>query len=96
VLGFQVELSSLLDLTKEDKIVHFNETYEGVLDSGTSVLLVPPEIYDELMASIMINKEYTELFGVYFSTCDSLAYPSLYVELTGGLFFEVPPSAYLE
>ena len=89
-------LSQLLDSTMKDLYVRYNEAYEGVLDSGTSVLLVPPEIYDELMASIMINKDYTELYGVYFSICNSLAYPSLYIELTGGLFFEVPPSAYLE
>lgn len=68
----------------------------AILDTGTTLMLVPTEFYHPIMSRIV---EGTPAFkargGYYIDYCDNSAlYPSLYL-LMGGTWMEVPASSYM-
>jgi len=75
--------------------VSFSNT--GILDTGTSTIMVPASEYNNIMTALLANVTYFYRGGVYYAPCDpaTTGYASLFINLSGYLF-EVPSSAYVD
>jgi hypothetical protein len=67
---------------------------DGCLDTGTSLMLIPHELYNHVMSLITSKKRVIERYGWTFSTCDLTQYESLFL-LSNGIYYEIPPSSYV-
>jgi hypothetical protein len=68
----------------------------AILDTGTTLMLVPSEFYHPIMSRIVDGTPAVKARGGYYvDYCENSAfYPSLYL-LMGGTWMEVPPSSYM-
>ena len=67
----------------------------ATLDTGTSLMLVPKELYNTITKMILDGKRTTkDRAGNLYATCDFTQYGSLYL-LMGSRYFEIPPQSYM-
>jgi len=67
----------------------------ATLDTGTSLMLVPIELYHTIERMVLFGKAVTQdVHGNLYTSCDLKTYRSLYL-LVGSDYFEVPPSSYI-
>ena len=66
----------------------------AVLDTSTSFIYAPVELYAPLMETLLNEVESFYKYGYHWTNCKGDGLESLYI-LAGGHYFEVPPSSYL-
>lgn len=67
----------------------------ATLDTGTSLMNVPSELYHTLERMLLHGKAVTQdVHGNLYTSCDLNTYKSLFL-LVGSDYFEVPPSSYI-
>lgn len=91
--GFKVGTNSKL---KNGAPNGYYLTYYSIatLDSGTSLMLVPIELYQSLMDMMLHGVDTSYKYGYYWVDCTDAGLESLYI-LVGNQYLEVTPSAYL-
>lgn len=65
------------------------------LDTGTTMMYIPKELYHPIIDLIVDGKFHYRQHGRVWSTCDLAKYESLYL-LIDGTYFEVPPASYVK
>jgi hypothetical protein len=87
--GFRVGTSDYIRNKKAaGYYIEYNST--AILDSGTSLMYVPSELFHPIMNLILDDKAHIYLQKAYWATCDLSQYQSLYL-LIGDTYFELPP-----